>query len=265
MISRLVATQFHGFTGSGRTSPARCGCEDEAGNPAGDFVVKLSGAMERGSTAHLCELAASQVAMHFGIAVPEPAIVVLEDGFVQLVANAQQRLNPDAAERTRRSAGVNFGSRHLTGIAIWPVDRHIPQAQWQAATDIFAFDALIDNPDRRYGNPNLFTRGNELIVFDHESAFSFLLAILQPPEAWKLTGTPYLDHHVFFRRLKSQKIDLTGFEETLTRLDDNAVADFAAAVPPEWNNRDWPRIADHLRAIGAHATEFAEAVRRKLA
>jgi hypothetical protein len=221
--------------------------------------------MERGPTAHLCELIASRVATHFGILVPDPAVVMLDDSFVELVANAQQRSNPDAAQRFRQSAGLNFASRHLTGIVAWPVEHRIPDAQWQPATNVFAFDALIDNPDRRYSNPNLFTRGNDVIVFDHESAFSFLLAILPVMQPWKLIGTPYLDDHVFYRRLKRQTVDLTEFCDALARLEDDLVDRIVADMPPEWNNGSLLKVADHLRAMGEHADEFTEAVRRRLA
>ncbi len=54
---------------------------------------------------------------------------------------------------------------------------------WQAA-HIFAFDALIQNPDRRYSNQNLLTRGNNIFVYDHELAFSFLEAILPLRHPW---------------------------------------------------------------------------------
>ncbi len=219
MTPRLIATQFHGFMGSGRTTPARCGCEDESGNPVGDYVVKLTGAMERGTTGHACELVGSRVATQLGIMAPPPAIVTLEDSFVRLVADAKQRENPVAAGRMRRSAGLGFGSKLLTGVTTWPTDRGILAAQRQAAVEIFAFDALIENPDRGFRNPNLFTRGDELIVFDHETAFSFLLAILPDAEPWKLTQARYLDNHVFIRRLRGEVVDLERVQDALADLD----------------------------------------------
>lgn len=232
-----------------------------AGNPAGEYVVKLTGAMERGVAGHLCELIASRVATELGVMVPVPAIVMLDEAFVRLVADARRRENPLAAERIGRSAGLNFGSKQLTGVATWPTDRELPAAQRQAAAEIFAFDALIENPDRGFRNPNLFTAGDDLIVFDHETAFSFLLDVLPTGEPWKLARTPYLSDHVFFHRLRGKVIDLERFESALAALDGGLVAD----VPEEWNNGDVERIYDHLRGCRDHAGEFVEAVRRRLA
>lgn len=65
------------------------------------------------------------------------------------------------------------------------MDKAIPDAMRQAAVTIFAFDALVQNPDRRFNNQNLLTRGDDIFVFDHEVAFSFLLDILRLPVIWR--------------------------------------------------------------------------------
>jgi hypothetical protein len=261
MIPHLIASKFHRFMNTGRTSPLLCGCEDASGNPAGDYVVKLRGGTERGVTGLLCELVASRVAGHFGISAPEPALVTIEAAFADLVA----RLQPSQAARVCESSGLAFASRQLNDVAIWPIDRPVPEAQVQAAVHIFAFDALIDNPDRSYKNPNLFTRGDEVFVFDHELAFSFLLAIQLSPTPWRLDGKTYLDDHVFGRCLKSKSIELGTFEAALANLPAVALDGIVAEIPEEWNNEYVTRIERHLCDVSAHAVEFTEEVRRRLA
>jgi hypothetical protein len=100
------------------------------------------------------------------------------------------------------------------------VDRKIPAVVWQMAVDIFAFDALVQNPDRRFNNPNLLVNGDSILIFDHEIAFSFLLDIFPSPSPWRLESQQYLADHVFYRQLKSQEIDLTGFTSRLMNLSD---------------------------------------------
>jgi hypothetical protein len=78
--------------------------------------------------------------------------VNLSEDLVALIAETQ----PLAATGMRKSIGLNFGSKHLVDVSIWPVGQPIPQGALQAAANIFVFDALIDNVDRRYNNPNLF-------------------------------------------------------------------------------------------------------------
>jgi hypothetical protein len=204
MIPKLVAVQFVRFMESGRTSPALFGCEDESGRMIGEYVVKLRGTV--GEAGLLKEIFASKLASHFGLVSPEPALIVIERDLANLVA----LMLPTQAAVIEESIGLNFGTRVLTGVSTWPVDKSLPAAMLQTATNIFAFDALVQNPDRRYSNPNLFAKGDSLIIFDHEMAFSFLLALF-PSAPWSLDAQQYLLEHVFFRTLKSKAIDLTSF------------------------------------------------------
>jgi hypothetical protein len=194
--------------------------------------------------------------------VPEPAFVNIEEDLAELIAESQ----PSKAGRIRGSIGLNFATRQLNDVAIWPVDRTITDAMWQPAVDVYAFDALIQNPDRRVGNPNLFARGEDLFVYDHELAFSFLLDILPSDTPWLLReGHLYLDSHVFFGKLRAKPIDLNEFTIKLRDLPTNRLTDILASAPAEWNNGCLQRIDDHLRAVSVHADEFAEEVRRRLA
>jgi hypothetical protein len=117
------------------------------------------------------ELVASRLADYFGVPVPAPALVSIEPAFAELVAANQ----PAHSQRMRGSIGLNFGSRQLNDVMTWPVDKSIPDAMWATAVSIFAFDALIQNPDRKFNpNPNLFSRGDQIFIYDHELAFSFI-------------------------------------------------------------------------------------------
>jgi len=172
---------------------------------------------------------------------------------------------PKRAEILRNSVGLNFGSRQLNDVTGWPVDKAIPEAMWQAAVNIFAFDALVQNPDRRYSNQNLFTHGNDIFAYDHELAFSFLLDIVPAAMPWRLDSQPYLTGHVFYRQLKSKPIDVDGFALALSALPGTRLDNILAELPSEWSNGDIYRIEQHLRTVGGHAGEFAEEIRRRLA
>jgi len=237
-----------------------CGCEDN-GISAGDFVIKLRGGVERGESGMQCELVANRLAACFGLAVPDIALVTIEADFAELVAQNQ----PARTARVRESVGLNFATRQLTDVTTWPVDRQIPEAMFQAAIDVFAFDALIQNPDRRTGNPNLLTRGDTVFIYDHELSFSFLLGILPSETPWNLEDQPYLNDHVFYSKLKEQPIDLQEFTAALVALRGEQLERIIANAPEEWNNENLPRIEGHLRAVSEHAEEFAQGVRRRLA
>jgi hypothetical protein len=167
MVPHLVADQFHRFMTVGRTSPALCGCTDEAGNHVDDFVIRLRGGLENGPSGLLFELMGSRLAGAFGLDRPEPALISIDAEFAELVARA----NPGRATLMRNSVGMNFGSRLLIDVTEWPIDKTIPHSMRQAALNVFAFDALIQNPDRRFSNQNLLTRGDEIFYSIMSSLF----------------------------------------------------------------------------------------------
>jgi hypothetical protein len=191
---------------------------------------------------------------------PPPALIVIEQALADLVAHAV----PAQAAIIKGSVGLNFGTQVQTAVSTWPVDKSIPAAMLQGATDIFAFDALIQNPDRRYSNPNVFTRGDSLIVFDHEMAFSFLMGLLPSGSPWLLDDQQYLSEHVFFRILKSRAIDVSSFTNALVGLTDALLSEFMAEAPSEWNSESLPKIKEYLCVMRDHAVEFAESLRRFL-
>jgi hypothetical protein len=261
MLLRLTATQFVRVMTSGRTNPILCGCSDAAGNAAGEFVLKLLGQPKAGSCGQLFEFAASRLAQHFGILVPEAAAIEVTQDFARLVADVQ----PQLAAALQASVGPNFGSRVIKPMSTWLVGRMIPDAMLADATKVFAFDALIQNSDRRDVNPNLFTQGDNIYVYDHETSFSFLFALSASLQPWNLEGQNYLQQHVFYSRLKSRELDFNEFRERLQTLTEPILTRIKNEVPEEWMQGHWERMETHLSQIQAHADEFVDEVRRRLA
>lgn len=243
-----------------RTKPAVLRCEDESGQTVGYYVVKLLGGLETKEAGLVREMFGSSLAKHFGLFTPEPAIIKIEADLAELIAESE----PGHAVRIRQSVGLNFGTELMTGFSPWPVEKSIPEAMRQTALDIFSFDALIQNPDRRYTNPNLLVKGDVILVYDHELAFAFLLDILPSATPWKLSDQRYLESHVFFTKLRSRPVDLMRFVESLAGLSDSRIGRMSAEVAPEWNNGILFKIEAHLRLMREHAEEFAEEIRRRL-
>jgi hypothetical protein len=212
----------------------------------------------------LSELFASRLASYFGILVPDPALIEISPSFSDLVVQ-RRSLN---AVGIRESVGVNFGSKMLVGATTWPIDKAIPDSMQQAAMNIFALDALIQNPDRRFDNPNLLVSGDDVYVYDHESAFSFLLAIVPGRTPWLLDDEVYLDRHVFFRKLKGRSRDTASFSEFIARLKsltEERLREVTLDIPKLWMESGSIGIENHLSQLRAHADEFGVALDRRLA
>lgn len=258
MVPNLSAIHFIKFMSSGRTSPALCGCETPQGVNAGEYVVKLRGAI--GNTGSLNEFVGVQLASYFNLAVPSPALIAMEQELIQQIAFVA----PEKSTILADSVGINFGSKVLIGNATWPVDKGIPEVMLQSATEIFAFDALTQNPDRRHNNANILTVGDSITIFDHEASFSFLFAIFPSATPWLLGDQTYLANHVFSRALKSKPLNLNDFTERLSNLDDDQIDLLVADCPNQWKNGNWSRIKQHLRIMREHCEEFSEEIRRVL-
>ena len=255
MLLRVRPMHFVRAMTSGRTCPIACGCSDLAGKPVGEFVIKLLG-----QQATLYEFVASRLATHFGILVPEAPAVEMDKEFERLLASSQ----PQLAAALHAGLGLNFGTRFMNPMSTWPVGRTIPEAMLADATKIFAFDALIQNPDRRVEKPNLLTQSDDLYILDHESGFSFLLAIGGHSSPWNLEREAYLQNHVFYNRLKSKRLDLREFEARLEALTEAALEKIRSEIPNEWMHEDFGRIGAHLSKVHEHRSEFLEQVRRIL-
>ncbi|HEV2495866.1 MAG TPA: HipA family kinase [Terriglobia bacterium] len=247
--------------GSGRTKPALFGCEDKDGNGSGEFVVKFKGGLETGVDGLTCELISSLVADDLGIASPSPALIEIDAAIARFIPES----DADVATVIRKSEGANFGTQVLVGgFPTWPTDKAIPAGLLQAATEVFAFDALIQNPDRRYDNPNLLWRDEEVFVIDHDSAFSFLYALGNQSSPWNLERAHFLEQHVFYRPLKGRFTEVERFMGALEAMSDDKISNIAEAVPLEWRTDKLPRIVRHLKLLRDHARDFAEQVKRRL-
>jgi hypothetical protein len=92
MLSRVIATNFVRVMTSGRTCPLLCGCTDVQGRADGEFVVKILGQPTAGQRGALYEFVGSRLANHFGILVPEAAVVEITQEFGRLVSHSQPQM-----------------------------------------------------------------------------------------------------------------------------------------------------------------------------
>jgi hypothetical protein len=261
LVLTLTAIVLHKTMTSGRNRPAVFGCVDREGKAAGDYVVKLSGAMDTRNRGPASELVASCLAEHFRILRPEPAAVELHPDLMVWLSKQK----PELAQVLRTSGGLNFRSKFLTDASNWPVGKSVPDGMLPAAAHIFAFDCLISNDDRRRDNPNVLVRGDDIFVIDHEAGFSFMYLVAGGSRPWEIRHLNALRNHVFFYQLRRQQLDLGPFTARLAALGDARLEGIVREVPREWFHADLGRISEHLQSIRDHAAEFEREILEVLA
>lgn len=215
---------------NGKTGPALIVCQ-RANSEEIEVVVKCSAGCEQKETSLAAEVVGACLAADLGLPVLEPFLVELQPEFIESVPNSVHR------EKMAASNAVAFGSRHVTGqYSTWTNGNLISEVMIPTAAAVFAFDGIIQNPDRRDGNPNCLVRGDEIRIIDHELAFAHGL-ILFWKAPWKVGGlqsfeTPGL--HIFRAGLKGKSIDYSPIRAAWAGLSDAQISAYGSAVPAEW-------------------------------
>ena len=231
-----------------RTSPIDMICHSSNGNPDDGyisyFVVKLKN--DAPYKEHTCarELIGSLLAIAFGLITPQPAVILISDDFWEM------NNDPKLRDRLRESSGYNFGSRNVEINGLLGI--YLPQNKYQEGADIFAFDALIQNPDRRIGNPNMFHSPDGFILYDHELAFPYSRpneVLGGVPKPWELTdprSTHYLRQHVFYGYLKGKQVSFDNHYEKLVELNEAFIDNLLSKIPDDWFGEEIGIIKEHL-------------------
>jgi hypothetical protein len=188
------------------------------------YVVKLHGAGQ-GPRVLVAELIAGQLGRALGLAVPELALVDLDE------ALARSEPDIEIQDTLRKSAGVNLGLRHLDGALTFdpgarrPIDAGV-------ASRVVLLDAFVTNVDRTPRNPNLMWWRGVVAPIDHGAALYWQhdwdgsLAGARPERPF-----PLVRDHV----LLPWADDLPAAGAAAERaFDDDRIAAIVAAIPDAW-------------------------------
>jgi hypothetical protein len=247
---------------SGRTQPLEMRCETDDG-PA-DYIVKLWGSAELGLGPHCLarEMYGSLLADFFGLRTPEIAIVNIEPDF------PLSQPDPLIQSRLNQSLGANFGSKFLTGVAIFsnPV---APNRKSEAAR-VFCFDMLIGNVDRCTKKPNVFHTPDGFVLFDHEQAFPFskpstMLGGI--PNPWDFIKEKWHRDHAFYPSLKGEDcgLEIEEFVMGLDALSEEIFAKLEDITPEEWRTPDLQVLKDYLSNARDSSQRFKRSLQEILA
>jgi len=260
MIVPIVkAKAFLGRAKSGRNRPPILQCL--AGEDTFEFFVKLRNGKETSKSSLIFELLGAQLAERFGLKTPDPSIVLITREFCESLMDPQER------EVLQKNIGANYGSKLLVGYGSSFSNERLTPAERFRAAEVFAFDALLQNPDRTRINPNLLIRGSDWRLIDHELAFSFSRDI--GVSGWGKDALPrIMREHIFWGPLRGKEIALEKFEvrfhEITSRGDLN---ELFAELPRDWIAGDedvLEKIENHFKEVRKNFGEFMELVKRIL-
>jgi hypothetical protein len=130
----------------------------------GTYVMKFRGAGQ-GPLALVAEIIAGELARRLGLRVPELVLAGLDPRI------ASSEPDPEIQDLLRASEGLNLGVDFLPGSfgfdpLGWSADRDF-------ASQVLWFDALTQNVDRTWRNPNLLVWHGDIWLIDHGAALYF--------------------------------------------------------------------------------------------
>jgi hypothetical protein len=242
VLPRVVATRYVLPLREGGSLPGLMEADD-----LGTYVTKFRGAGQ-GRKALVAEILVAGLARAVGLRVPDLVLVELDP----LLGRAEP--DQEVQDLLRASAGLNLGVDYLPGALGF--DPATDEVDATSAAAIVWFDAVVQNVDRSWRNPNLLCWHGEIWLIDHGAALYFAHAWERRDAA---PGKPYAQavEHVLLPSAGS----ITAAHDALApQLTDEVLADAAAAVPDEWlaDEPGFPAPAD-VRAA------YVEVLRARLA
>lgn len=159
VLERVTVTGYLAPLREGGSLPALV----EADN-LGTYVLKFRGAGQ-GPLALVAEVIAGGLARELGLRTPELALASLDPRI------AASEPDEEIQDLLRASAGLNLAVDYLPGSAGfdplgWTADEDF-------ASELLWFDALIQNVDRTWRNPNLLVWHGDIWLIDHGAALYF--------------------------------------------------------------------------------------------
>ncbi|MEU7055804.1 HipA family kinase [Streptomyces sp. NPDC046197] len=215
MLKEVIATRYITPLREGGSLPGLVEADD-----FGTYVMKFTGAGQ-GRKTLVAEVVCGELARRLGFRVPR--LVTLDLDPVLGLGEPDEQVQ----ELLRSSGGTNLGMDFLSGALgfdplAFPVDA-------EEAGRVVWFDALVNNVDRSWRNPNLLRWRGELWLIDHGAT---LIWHHNWPGAEASAARPYdaSDHS-----LAGFRPDVAGAAAELApRVTEELLAEVTAEIPDAW-------------------------------
>lgn len=260
---QVIALEATGTTRGGANKPLFITAFNPSLSQTEEFVLKYRGAERMDERTSARELIAAFLAMELDIAVPEPAIVHVDDRFLNLLTKHSEY------SKILKSKGINFGcQKMLETIDLLP-NQPLTATHLKQATRIFVFDIMIQNADRNFQKPNMFLSNDQFYVIDHEIAFGFIdtLSFFRSPNPWTFNDIDVqsFKKHFFYPQLcNNLLVDIEEAFKPFEKLNRSFFEKLINFVPLEWQTSEIETIIQHITQIVEHLSEFKKEIWTKL-
>ncbi|GGX73047.1 HipA family kinase [Streptomyces anandii] len=215
MLKEVIATRYITPLREGGSLPGLVEADD-----FGTYVLKFTGAGQ-GRKTLVAEVVCGELARRLGFRVPR--LVTVDVDPVLGLGEPEQQVQ----ELLRSSGGVNLGMDFLSGaLGFDPLAFPVDSAE---AGRIVWFDALVNNVDRSWRNPNLLRWRGDLWLVDHGAT---MIWHHNWPGAETSAGRPYdaSDHAL----LRFRPDVAAAAAELAPLVTEDVLAEVTAEIPDAW-------------------------------
>jgi hypothetical protein len=227
------------------------------------MLVKALGMRELSERNLFAETFGNVLMRALGVGTAEPGLVQVTEEFLAL----EQRILHDREDLPR--PGIAAGCEYLRGgLVSVSAFTALTDEQLREATRLYAADLLLGNPDRQASNPNCALRGHEVLAYDFELCFGFLLEpIGERARPWEVSKLPLASRHVFHYELhtRRKRVDFEPFLAALAALTDERLAELARGLPMKWRSLWVPSVCDRIGQAREHPDELRLELARGIA
>ncbi|HUR75230.1 MAG TPA: HipA family kinase [Sporichthya sp.] len=230
-----VATRYVAPLREGGSLPGLMEADD-----LGTYVVKFSGAGQ-GPKVLVAEVICAGLARALGLPVPDLVAIELDP------ALSPGEPDEEIQALLKASAGLNLGVDYLPGALDF--DPASLDGDASLAGRVIWFDALIQNADRSWRNPNMLHWHGRLILIDHGAALVFHHDWARAEDS---AGREYgIGEHALVRFTPDVR---AAAEQCAPLITDALLQETAAAVPEVWLSTEEDRAPEELR--GAYVSRL---------
>lgn len=248
---------------SGTTLPMAIWGVDTDTGERGQYVVKYKNQNRMSDSASAFEFLGAWMSQEVGLNATEPVAINISKDFVSTLTGRE------GYKSAGQSLGINFGSTYVAGIKqIPPTGFTLTNEQTEQAKQLFVLDLFMQNIDRGHQKPNVGLHNDELFVYDHELAFSFLrqLPFARSKTPWILdpADSELYKKHFFYRYLKGQEEDCSEQVNELANLNDNFWRCIEQHMPTDFKVKELTDIKDYLLPFLDHFKEFTASIHKTM-
>lgn len=239
---------------TGRTHPMTIQCFADGNEKFDNYVVKLINNTDLKQRSIMREILISKLAIYFAIQTPEPALIEVTHEFVEKYRGTY------TFSKLKDNVGTSFGSKELKNAIIYTDERISPE-HFEDAAEIFAFDVLVCDFDRRKGNSNLFYNKEGFSIFDHELCLFNVIPGNPIPEINDpISIRSTYQNHVLLDTIKELPKQLNNFTEKLSNLSSDIFDAMVEGFPKNWDYNELEKIKIYLLEISKRADVFQNSI-----